>query len=95
MTGTPFDALHGLMYSKLRVDLQEHMHMVGHDFHLEDLEGHLVRRVSGNLLQTGIDAVDKHLAAVLGAPDHMVLAAVDDVIVALVFHADIMPPAGS
>lgn len=89
------DALYGLVYPELGIHLQKHVGVIRHDLHLDDLEGELVRDLAGYLSEAHVHSVHQHLVPVLGAEDHVVLAAVDDVIVALVFHADIMPPAGS
>ena len=89
------DALDGPVDPQLGVYLQEHVNVVGHDLHLDDVEAHLVRRLQRYLLEALVHAVHKHRSAVFRAEDHMVPAAVDDVVVALVFHAGIIPLADS
>ena len=69
--------------------------MVGHDLHLDDLEMELICHLPGYLLEALVHPVHKHRPAVLRAEDHVVLAAVDDVVVALAFHAGIIPLADS
>ena len=69
--------------------------MVGHDLHLDDLEMEAICHLPGYLLEALVHAVHQHRPAVLRAEDHVVPAAVDDVVVALVFHAGIIPLADS
>ena len=69
--------------------------MVGHDLHLDDVEAHLVRHLQRYLLETPVHAVHQHRPAALRAEDHVVPAAADYVVVALAFHAGIIPLADS
>jgi hypothetical protein len=43
-----------------------------------------------DLLQTHIHAVDQDLAAVFGAPDHRILAGIDDVTVGFIIRTHVL-----
>jgi hypothetical protein len=74
------------MDAELGVNLAEQMHMVGHDFKLDDFRPKFFRSLIQDFLQSGVYAVDEHFAAVLGTPDDVVLAGIDNVAVALVWN---------
>lgn len=59
----PFDALDGLVDAELGVDSQEHVHVVGHDLHLNHVEALLGSHFLGDLLEALIDARHKDLPA--------------------------------
>ena len=78
------------MYAKLRVYLHEQMDVVGHDFHLYDVDVVFAADFLYEFLQAYIDTVDQDLAAVFWTPDYMILAGVHHIVVALIFHRNII-----
>ena len=79
------------MYAKLRVYLHEQMHMLGHDFHLYDVDAKLIADSLYEFFQTHIDTIDQDLTAVFWTPDHMILAWVHHIMIAFIFHKNTMP----
>ena len=79
------------MYAKLRVYLHEQMHMVRHDFHLYVVDTKLIADFLYEFLQANIDTIDQDLAAVFWTPDHMVFAGVHHIVIAFIFHENIIP----
>ena len=57
--------------------LDQHMHMVGHDFHLQNLGMGLDSDLSQDDPQFPIDPFHKNPAAVSRAPHHMALAGIE------------------
>ncbi|CAO3363137.1 hypothetical protein [Azospirillum melinis] len=57
------------------------MHVVWHHFHFDQLGARLFAHASDDLLQPPVYRIDQHRATVLWAPDCMVLARIDDVVV--------------
>ena len=93
MARPALDPLHGLVDAQLGIHLQEHMDMIGHDLHLDDLEMEVICHLPGYLLEALVHPVHKNRSAIFRAEDHMVLAAVDDVVVASVLHEQSIPRA--
>jgi len=81
------------MDAELRIDGDEKMDMVRHDFHLDDFGPPFRCHVLQNSLQTLIDALDQYPPPILGAPDDMVLAGIHDVAAGLELppHKKIIP----
>lgn len=79
------------MYAKLRVYLHEQMDVVGHDFHLYDVDVVFAADFLYEFLQAYIDTVDQDLAAVFWTPDYMILAGVHHIVIAFIFHGFIIP----
>mgnify|MGYP004543594335 CR=1 FL=1 len=79
------------MYAKLRGYLHEQMDVVGHDFHLYDVDVVFAADFLYEFLQAYIDTVDQDLAAVFWTPNHMIFARVDHIFIALVLHRYIIP----
>ena len=79
------------MYAKLRVYLHEQMDVVGHDFHLYDVDVVFAADFLYEFLQAYIDTVDQDLAAVFWTPDYMILAGVHHIVIAFIFHGFITP----
>ena len=79
------------MYAKLRVYLHEQMDVVGHDFHLYDVDVVFAADFLYEFLQAYIDTVDQDLAAVFWTPDYMILAGVHHIVIAFIFHELIIP----
>ena len=77
--GTTFHQPHQPMEAELRIDGNQQMDMVRHDFHLDDLGPPLRRHLVQNALQTLIDTLNQYPPPILGAPDYMVLAGIHDV----------------
>ncbi len=78
------------MYAKLRVYLHEQMHMVWHDFHLYDVDVKRIADILYEFLQANIDAIGQNLTAVFWTPDHMILAGVHHIMIAFIFHKNII-----
>ena len=78
------------MYAKLRVYLHEQMDVVGHDFHLYDVDVVFAADFLYEFLQAYIDTVDQDLAAVFWTPDYMILAGVHHIVIAFIFHGFII-----
>ena len=60
--------------------------MVGHDFHLYDVDVVFAADFLYEFLQAYIDTVDQDLAAVFWTPDYMILAGVHHIVIAFIFH---------
>ena len=67
------------------------MHMVGHDFHLYDVDMVFAADFLYELLQAQIDTVDQDLTAIFWTPDYMILAGVNHIVIAFIFHELIIP----
>lgn len=80
------DSLHGLVDAELRIHLHQHVDVVRHNLHLDDVDAQLGRDLRRDLLEAPVHALDQYAPAILRAPYHVVLARVDDVVVALVLH---------
>lgn len=85
-----FDVTYSTIYAILWVNLYQQMHMVWHDFHLDDIDVAFFADSLYQLFQTHINSIDQDLTAIFWAPNHMVLAGVHHIFVAFVFHADII-----
>ena len=95
VAGPSLDALDGPVDPQLGACLQEHVDVAGHGLHLDDVEAHLVRHLQRYLLEALVHAVHQHRPAALRAEDRVALAAADDAVAALAFHAGIIPLADS
>jgi hypothetical protein len=69
------------------------MHVVGHDFHFQDLRTGFDSNLSRDDPQSLVDPFHKNPAAVFRAPHHVVLTGVDDISVALVVRGSIIQQA--
>ena len=69
--------------------------MIWHDFYLYDIDAEFMTNFIYEFLQADIDTIDQDLTAVFWTPDHMVLARVYHVVVALVFHRIIIKESNS
>lgn len=78
------------MNTELRVYLHKQMHMVGHDFHLYDVNMKLITDFFYKLIQSCINTIDQDLTAVFWTPDHMIFARVHHIMITFVFHANII-----
>lgn len=64
--------------------------MVWHDFHLYDVDVKLIADFLYEFLQSHIDAIDQDLSAVFWTPDHMIFTGVYHVMIAFIFHTNII-----
>jgi hypothetical protein len=62
------------MDTQLWVAAHQEMHVIGHHFYANEVLSPLVNRLQDDLLEPFIDAVDQHLAPILGTKDHMIVA---------------------
>ena len=67
------------------------MDVVGHDFHLYDVDAVFVADFLYEFLQSHIDTIDQDLAAIFWTPNHMILARVHHIVIAFIFHGHIIP----
>jgi hypothetical protein len=74
------------MHSILRIDFAEHVDMIGHHLHFEDFGAMLFGGIEDNPFQPLVDAIYQHGAAVFRAPDDVIFARINHVVVALVLH---------
>jgi hypothetical protein len=58
--------------------------MIGHDLKFKDLTFQFIRDLLNDFLQPNIDAVYKYLTAILRAEYHLVLAGVNNILIAFV-----------
>ena len=73
------------MHAELRVHLDQQMHMVRHDFHLQHFAIGFQTHLPYNLLEASTRIVDQYVAAILRTPYNMVFAREYHVVVRLVF----------
>jgi len=66
------------------------MDVVRHDFHLYDVDAELLADFLYEFLQAHIDTIDQDLAAVFWTPDHMIFAGVHHIMIAFIFHENII-----
>jgi hypothetical protein len=76
--------------AKLRIDLNEQVDVVGHDFEFDQIGLGLSHDVLKDFLQPLVHSGRQNRTSILRAPHDVVLASIDDVSVALVLHASII-----
>ena len=81
---TPLEALHKFMNSKLRNNFTQDMDMIGHDLKFKDLTFQFISNLLNDFLQPNIDTVYKYLTAILRAENNLVLAGVNNILIAFV-----------
>jgi hypothetical protein len=69
------------MNAVLRINFDQEVYVIRHDFHAEDLCMTCITDILDKLFKTRINAVDQHGTAVFRTPDHVVCARVNDVVV--------------
>lgn len=89
--GPPLDLFDESMYPVLRVDTNEKLNVVGHRLEFNQLGPAFGADLSDDLLQAGFywavfGIVDENPTTILGAPDHVVGAPIDDVVVGFDVH---------
>jgi len=57
------------------------VNMIRHDFHAQNLEGVFPTHLKNNLLEPCIYWFHKYFSAILGAPDHMIFARIEHILV--------------
>lgn len=87
----PFISFTALCMPNCRSTSNEQMDVVGHDFHLYDVDVVFAADFLYEFLQAYIDTVDQDLAAVFWTPDYMILAGVHHIVIAFIFHGFIIP----
>jgi len=78
------------MDAELWVYLHEQMHMIWHDFHLNDVDTVFVTDFFYEGFQSYINTIDQDLASIFWTPDHMILAGVHHIVVDFIFHTNII-----
>ena len=63
----------------LRIHLHQQVHVVGHDFKLDQITLKLTYGLDDDLFQANIYPIDQHLAAVLGTPYDVVFTGIDHI----------------
>jgi hypothetical protein len=81
---TTLEALHKFMNSKLRNNFTQEMDMIGQDLKFKDLTFQFISDLLNDFLQPNIDTVYKYLTAILRAENNMVLAGVNNILIAFV-----------
>ena len=79
------------MDADLRVYLHKQMHVIRHDFHLYDVDAELIADFSYEFFQSDIDAIDQDFSPVFWTPDHMIFTGVYHIMIAFIFHENIIP----
>ena len=72
---------YSLVDSELRINLNQQMYMVWHDFHFKDFGVNLGDGLLNQLLQPLSDFSNEALAPIFRTPDNMVFARENDVLV--------------
>src|SRR5258707_2774141 len=85
--GTSLDELDQAMNTELRIDTDEQVDMIRHDFQLFNLCLIFLAHLPDDLFQTRLNRLNQHFAPIFGTPDHMVVATVEHVSVALIRFA--------
>jgi hypothetical protein len=83
---TALDQLDQSMDSELWIDFDQKMDVIGHHLHLDQLASQFNDLLPNQRLESLVDTVDQHFAAVFGAKYDVVLARVHHVLVALQVH---------
>ncbi len=79
------DVLDEPMDTELRVTSDQQMHMIGHDFQLNELLSPCLNRFPNESFQSLIYRCNQHLAPILGTKHYMIMADVCDVVSRLQF----------
>jgi len=72
------------MDAVLRINFDQEMDMVWHNFEFEQVGSQFDTNALDNLFKTGIHAADQDASAILRAPYNVVFAGVDNVIIRFV-----------
>jgi hypothetical protein len=75
------DELDQSVNAELGSNIDQQMHVVGHNLQFQDLGSALSRDIPDDLLQPNFDPADKHIAPILRASDDMVFTVECDVLV--------------
>ena len=78
------------MDSKLRVYLHKQMHMVWHNFHLNDVDTIFIADFFYESFQPYINAIGQNLTAIFWTPYYMIFAGVHHIVVAFIFRINII-----
>jgi hypothetical protein len=83
VSGCSLEVFHQTVNAELRIAAHQQMHMIGHDFHLDQLLSPSLNDLGEQRLQPLVDATHQDFAPILGAKDDVVMAVVDNIPVAL------------
>lgn len=72
---------YSLVDSELRINLNQQMYMVWHDFHFKDFGVYFGGGLLDQLLQPRLDFSDETFTPIFRTPDNMVFARENDVLV--------------
>lgn len=78
------------MDAKLRVYLHEQMHMVWHNFHLNDVDAVFTTNFFYKGFQAYINTIDQDFTSIFWTPHHMIFAGVHHIVIALIFYRNII-----
>jgi hypothetical protein len=78
------------MDAELWIHFAKQVYVVGHHFQFDHCSPKFLSGLVDDLLQTHIHAVDQDLAAVFGAPDHMILAGIGHVTVGFIIRTHVL-----
>ena len=82
------------MDAKLRVYFNQQMHMIWHDFRLNEAKSPFLANLLKQRFEPVIHPIDQDLSAVFWTPNHMIFARIDHIAIALIFHVYIIPQGG-
>ena len=78
------------MDTELGVYFNQQMHMVWHDFHLNEVEGSLSTNLLNKRFEPAVYPIDQDLTAIFWTPDHMIFTRIDHITVILIVHIAII-----
>src|SRR5713101_7784455 len=81
---TALDLAYQAMNAVLRIDFHQEMHVIGHDFQLEQLCMRFGADTLYNIFKPGIHSSDQDATTILRTPHNVVFAGVDNVIIRFV-----------
>ena len=78
------------MNAKLRVNINEQMNMVRHNFQINKFNLKLLRHRRNKLLETYSNSINQNLSAVLRTPNDMIFAGIYDIMIRFILHVCII-----
>ena len=82
------------MDAKMLVYFNQQMHIVRHDFHLNEAKTSFLTNLLNQRFEASIHSIDQDLSAVFWTPNHMIFARIDHIAITLIVHAIIIPHGG-
>ena len=78
------------MDAKLRIYINKQVNMVRHNFQFKEFNGELYTHRNYKLSKPSFHLMNENLTSVLGTPDDMVFAGIDNIIVGFILHVCII-----